>query len=398
MDQITPHTNDTSKVAVLPLDEGTAPLSVTAREDMDSVQTTSDQKIDQADEKSVQPSSTPRRECSHRGHGHGNGHELEHAEPARTPEAQLDRPRSRGRPSASVETSEDSFMDPSVRLALASVAGTSEDSYTDPSVRLARASIGSRRASRKRDVTPESTRPHTRSMCFQMSPDYKGDESVRLAKAAFNYSSMSTSKTSSRAQSKAVSTSPAASKFGEELDPLPGVKAKIRRHLRDSVPEYTELKVLRHHIGKSLDVMAVALMSPADPQRAKGGPREYMMSFTVTDHSIGPNAAAEVLLYRPHKDSLPKVKAGDIVLLRNFTVLSLKGKDYGLRTNDASSWAIFDTEDEPAQIRGPPVEYGEGEVTQVAYLREWYRFLNANSRSKLERANQKVINAGRASK
>ncbi|KAK8002905.1 hypothetical protein PG989_002624 [Apiospora arundinis] len=380
MDQNTPHSDESSKVATSPLDENASSMPAAAQ-DTNPVQGNSDKEKDQAGEETIHPGSPARRECSHHHghehehqHQHERQHQHEHAEPARTPAPHLEELRSREQPATSVETGEDSF--------------------TDPSVRLARASIASRRASRKRDVTPESTRPHTRSMCFQMSPDYKGDESVRLAKAAFNYSS----KSSSRDQSKAASTSPANSKFGEELDLLPGVKAKIRRHLRDSIPEYTELKVLRHHIGKSVDVMAVALMSPADPQRAKGGPREYMMSFTITDQSIGPSAAAEVLLYRPHKDSLPKVKSGDVVLLRNFTVLSLKGKDYGLRTNDTSSWAIFDTEDEPAQIRGPPVEYGDGETTQVAHLREWYSLLNANARSKLERANQKIINAGRASK
>ncbi|KAK8038025.1 hypothetical protein PG994_014792 [Apiospora phragmitis] len=227
-----------------------------------------------------------------------------------------------------------------------------------------------------------------------MSPDYKGDASVQLAKASFN----APSKSSSRDQSKAVSTSPAMSRFGEELDPLPDCKAKIRRHLHDAIPEYTELKVLRHHIGKSIDVMAVALMTPADPERARKGPREYTMAFTVTDHSVGPSAVNEVLFYRPHKDSLPKVKSGDIVLFRNFTVLAIKDKGYGLRTNDSSSWAIFDTEDEPAQIRGPPVEYGEGETTQVAYLREWYGLLDASSHKKLKRATEKIKNAGKLSK
>ncbi|KAK8066483.1 hypothetical protein PG997_013230 [Apiospora hydei] len=227
-----------------------------------------------------------------------------------------------------------------------------------------------------------------------MSPDYKGDASVQLAKAPFNVPS----KSSSRAQSKAASTSPATSKFGEELNPLPDCKAKIRRHLRNSIPEYTELKVLRYHIGKSIDVMAVALTTPTDPQRVKGGPREFSMSFTITDQSVGPNSVNEVLLYRPHKDSLPKVKSGDVVLLRNFTVVALKDKGYGLRTNESSSWAIFDAEDEPAQIRGPPVEYGEGETTHVAYLREWHGLLDDSARQKLNRANDKIIKAGKSSK
>ncbi|KAK8012577.1 hypothetical protein PG991_009952 [Apiospora marii] len=137
-------------------------------------------------------------------------------------------------------------------------------------------------------------------------------------------------------------------------------------------------------------------MSPDDPKRATKGPREYKMTFTVTDPSIA-SSVTLVQLYRPHKDSLPKVKSGDVVLLRNFTVLAIRGKDYGLRTNDSSSWAIFDTENEPAQIRGPPVEYGEGETTHVDYLREWYGLLDASSREKLGSASEKMMKANSSS-
>ena len=352
------HVNEAVEVFTSPLNEDSSASPAPAQEE-DSVRTMKQQEEDRTSGmvQSKTPSwldSAPR---------------LEPPKPAQTPTVQHNRAQSKGQATPSIEMGDDSF--------------------TDPSVRLARASIASRRVSRKRDATPESTRPHTRSMCFQMSPDYKGDASVQLAKASFNVPS----KSSSRDQSKAFSTSPATSKFGEELDPIPVCKAKIRRHLHESIPDYTDLKVLRHHIGKSIDVLAVAMMSPADPKRASKGPREYMMSFTVTDHSIAPSSVAEVLLYRPHKDSLPKVKSGDIVLLRNFTVLAIKGKEYGLRTNDSSSWAIFDTEDEPAQIRGPPVEYGEGETTHVGYLREWYSHLDASSREKLNKANKKFIEA-----
>ncbi|KAK8136425.1 hypothetical protein PG984_004365 [Apiospora sp. TS-2023a] len=354
------HVNETVEVVTSPLNEDSSTLPTPAQEE-DSVRATNKEEKGPTNEKiqSYPPSwldSAPR---------------LEPFRPAQTPTVQRNRPQSKERATPSIEVGDDSF--------------------TDPSVRLARASIASRRASRKHDATPESTRPHTRSMCFQMSPDYKGDASVQLAKASFNVPSNS----SSRDQSKAFSTSPATSKFGEQLNPMPVCKAKIRRHLHDSIPDYTELKVLRHHIGKSVDVLAVALMSPPEPERAKKGPREYMMSFTVTDHSTAPSSIAEVQLYRPHKDTLPKVKSGDVVLLRNFTVLAIKNKDYGLRTNDSSSWAIFDTEDEPAQIRGPPVEYGESEMTHVDYLREWYGLLDAGSRTKLEAANKKFIEAGR---
>ncbi|KAI0124240.1 hypothetical protein BJ170DRAFT_735933 [Xylariales sp. AK1849] len=258
----------------------------------------------------------------------------------------------------------------------------------DPSVKLARAAVASRRGNRY-EATPEVTRPHTRSRSLQKSPTPEvGDDSVQLAKA-----SLHTPSKAHKVDAKAPVSSPASSKLEEEAGSLTATKLKLVRHLRDELAEYTNLKVLRQHMGKSVDVMAIAMMSPADPQRAKGGPREYMMSFTVTDHSIGPNGLVEVQLYRPHKDSLPRVKAGDVVLLRNFGILSLKGKGFGLRTNDGSSWAVFDKVDEPAQINGPPVEYGDGETVFVGYLREWFGFLDEKAKEKLTLANDNIIDA-----
>ncbi|KAI1847216.1 hypothetical protein JX265_013341 [Neoarthrinium moseri] len=272
------------------------------------------------------------------------------------------------------------------------VSGDDTDDALDPSVRLAKAAVASKKGSRKREVTPEVHRPQTRSKSLQKSPTPEvADDSVQLAKASLN-----TPTKTEKADAKTVTSSPASSRVDEEPGSITASKLKLVRHLRDELPDCTTLKVLRQHMGKAVEVMAMAMMSPPDPQRAKGGPREYMMSFSITDHSIGPAGVAEVQLYRPHKESLPIVKAGDPVLLRNFTVVSLQGKGYGLRTNDGSSWAVFDAEDEPAQIKGPPVEYGESESTFAGHLREWFGLLDDKARHKLEKATQKIIETGKA--
>ncbi|KAI1326860.1 hypothetical protein F5Y16DRAFT_373612 [Xylariaceae sp. FL0255] len=248
----------------------------------------------------------------------------------------------------------------------------------DPSVNLARAANAAKRLTRNRDASAEMSRPHTRAPDARRSPTPEiEDPSVRLARAS-------------------VAGQPP--KPEEDSNSMAAAKLNLVRHLRDELPDCTSLKVLRQHLTKSLDVIAVAMMQPPEPRRAKGGPREYMMSFTVTDHSIGPHAVAEVLLYRPHKDFLPVVKYGDVVLLRSFTVVSLTGKGFGLRTNDSSSWAVFDHEDQPAQIKGPPVEYGDSETTYVTYLREWFGLLDEKAKEKLERANQKLMEASRPKK
>ncbi|KAI1651706.1 uncharacterized protein F4817DRAFT_323351 [Daldinia loculata] len=247
-------------------------------------------------------------------------------------------------------------------------------SQTDPSVQLARIAYAFKRRVKNHDANKITPADEINMSAVERSSPGVEDSSVQLARASLTRSSQGE----------------------EESYSMTAAKLKLVRHLRDELPDCTPLKVLRQHLQKKLDVIAVAMMHPPDPQRAKGGPREFMMSFTITDHSIGPYLVVEAQLYRPHKETLPIVKAGDVVLLRNFTVISLQGKGFGLRTNDESSWAIFDQDSEPPQIKGPPVEYGERETTYVAHMRAWYNLLDEKARLKLERANKKIIDAGKS--
>ncbi|KAI1096754.1 hypothetical protein F5B19DRAFT_434392 [Rostrohypoxylon terebratum] len=240
----------------------------------------------------------------------------------------------------------------------------------DPSVQLARATNASKRQSKQHEITKNNYANGKRLPPVDDATAPVEDPSVQLARASFNKA--------------------------EESNSMTAAKLKLVRHLRDELPDCTSLKVIRQHIHKKLSIIAMAMMQPPDPQRAKGGPREFMMSFTITDYSIGPHSVIEVQLYRPHKETLPIVKAGDAVLLRNFTVVSLHNKGYGLRTNDESSWAVFDQEGEPPQIKGPPVEYSAKETDYVAHLRVWFNLLDEKAKEKLERANKKIIDAGRS--
>ncbi|KAI1798869.1 hypothetical protein F4811DRAFT_546890 [Daldinia bambusicola] len=249
-----------------------------------------------------------------------------------------------------------------------------ETSPIDPSVQLARVANSSKRRARSNDATKTTSSDERNVRTLESSSPSVEDSSVRLARASITRSSQGE----------------------DESYSMTAAKLKLVRHLRDELPDCTPLKILRQHLQKKLDVIAVAMMHPPDPQRAKGGPREFMMSFTITDHSIGPYSVVEAQLYRPHKETLPIVRAGDVVLLRNFTAVSLQGKGFGLRTNDESSWAIFDHDGEPPQIKGPPVEYGDKETTYVAHMRAWYNLLDEKARTKLERANKKIIDAGKS--
>ncbi|KAI1075837.1 hypothetical protein F5B20DRAFT_558115 [Whalleya microplaca] len=274
--------------------------------------------------------------------------------------------------------------------------------HTDSSVQLARAANASRRARRQRDAESNGVHPHAQPVDLHSSPtSEEEDSSVQLARASL--------------------------KKSPQIEPdnpsMTAAKLKLSRHLRDELPDCTPLKLLRLHLRRKLDVMAVATMQPPAPRRAKGGPREYMLSFTVSDHTVGPHAVAEVQFYRPHIDFLPRVKTGDVVLLRRFTVVALPRKGFGLRTNDESSWAVFEApqhhpdhkgEDgdgsgdgsgdegegegvRPAQIRGPPIEYGSKETTYVADLRTWFGLLDdEKARALLARANRKIVDAGKS--
>jgi hypothetical protein len=171
--------------------------------------------------------------------------------------------------------------------------------------------------------------------------------------------------------------------------PIVDLKIRLSRALRTELGEFTALKVLRYNISKKLDVLAIATTTPAAPERAKVGPRHYQITFNITDPSIAPSGVTEVQVFRPYKDALPVIQAGDGILLRDFQVIALKNRGFALRSdqNDASSWAVFKDGQDEAEIRGPPVEYGVGEKSHIFSMKEWYGTLDSAALAKLKRAN-----------
>ncbi|KAI9729670.1 MAG: hypothetical protein M1818_008423 [Claussenomyces sp. TS43310] len=178
------------------------------------------------------------------------------------------------------------------------------------------------------------------------------------------------------------------SKETQNGQPAPDMSLRLRltRSLRSSLGDFTLLKVLRFHMEKRLDVLAIVTTKPPDAERAKTGPRQYHLRFNITDASIAPSSVAEAHIFRQYKDALPVIKPGDGIILRHFNVKPEKGRGFTLRSNDESSWAVF-SGDEIPQIRGPPLEFGEEESQYLADLRTWFQNLDPTSKAKLDKAN-----------
>lgn len=146
-----------------------------------------------------------------------------------------------------------------------------------------------------------------------------------------------------------------------------------------------------------VDVLAVVTNSTKEPQRAKGGPRDYYTIFQIADQSLPASSHVRVEVFRPWKAVLPAADVGDVVLLRAFVVKSKQRSPYLLST-DASGWCVWrfgehskadaevgdedvkpiwakrrlSSSDVREEVKGPPVEYGIAEKEQARNLRSWW--------------------------
>jgi hypothetical protein len=168
---------------------------------------------------------------------------------------------------------------------------------------------------------------------------------------------------------------------------------------------FTSLASLGQHVNPSspqtasVDVLAVVTDFTKEPERAKGGPRDYYTVCRVTDPTISASADVRVEVFRPWKAVLPAADVGDVVLLRAFFVKSKKRQAYLLST-DTSAWCVWrfaehskatarggasmrDGEqpvwarrmshsEAREEVKGPPVEYGMAEKEQARKLRDWW--------------------------
>ncbi|POS80291.1 hypothetical protein DHEL01_v201307 [Diaporthe helianthi] len=247
----------------------------------------------------------------------------------------------------------------------------------ESSMQFAKPSRASRRGSRippDQSPSPRTTRSQTMSFQQVASPNYEQED--MLARAGLR--SPSRRKVSATSANKA--------------------KNDLVKRLGTEMPECALLKDLKSYNKNTLDFAAVVTSTNTTPQRTKA--RQYVSSFTISDPSIAPQGVIEVSLFRAHKDYLPVVEPGDSILLRRFTVISLPGRGFGLRTEEESSWAVFNTDGEDAapQVRGPPVELSDTETSYVVDLRAWYAALDEGAKGKLAGAVGEAVQKGKESR
>ncbi|CAI4211322.1 unnamed protein product [Parascedosporium putredinis] len=251
-----------------------------------------------------------------------------------------------------------------------------EPAMEDPSTQLARASLAARRSNLAEASPPQTskaTRARTRSI--QMSETPEPATAAAAAAAAGPQSPLATQSQHSEAGADS-----------EEKSTMTALKLQLNKALRPRLPYLTALKSLRQNANRTVDVIG-------------HGPRDFLLGLNLTDQTAGPAQVVAVQILRPHIESLPVVREGDAVLLRGFAVTALRGRDFGLRSGDASSWAVFerDREDGLPQIKGPPVEVSPEEDAQANLLIRWYAALGAKAREKIALANQRMEEAGAAS-
>ncbi|CAH0053315.1 unnamed protein product [Clonostachys solani] len=301
--------------------------------------------------------------------------------------------RSRGhRKSLSSDSTSTRNQDPSILLAKANTGAAEPDlrrkHKTPPAIHTGRVT----RSQVEAGVGQTAGSPHTptRSMRHRATPETPhGSQASGVTRKGRSKSPASTSEL---LKTPSVAGSSAAAAAADD-EPISELKLRLLRDLRTNLGDFTPLKSLRNLASRTTDILAIATTTPPQPSRPKNGPRDYMVELILTDPSCAPSTVAVAHFFRPHQASLPTVHAGDVVLLRRFQVVSVRKRGFGIRTSDASAWAVFEKGDEEmlAQIKGPPVEPSDAEVAYAEGLRRWWALLDDKVKAKIEKATEKSV-------
>lgn len=232
-------------------------------------------------------------------------------------------------------------------------------------------------------------------------PTNTPEASERKKEIPLSVTTPSTARRSQRQASKQRSLSPPLLK-----------RASQSQGLSTTLSYFNPLTSLEMHLNQptTIDVIGVVASATSDPTRAKSGPRDWFTIFFISDPALQEyqdsqisegsprNRAAprnvRVEIFRPWKASLPLASPGDVIMLRAFVVKSRTRRPY-LLSNDASAWCVWrytGIEDSSKieaesgkpvwarkragsireEIKGPPIEVGDGERGRARELRDWW--------------------------
>lgn len=222
------------------------------------------------------------------------------------------------------------------------------------------------------------TQPAPRSPMLRTSPRHKPAVTDVKSSSPIQQSS------SVRQSSEAISADDDATLVTKPDLPSIGLSTPLAYYtpLRDLI--YFLNRSSQFHSSSNPDVLALCT-SPSTPhEKAKKGPRHWNTTLHITDLSTFPEVRT-VNIFRAYQSALPVAEIGDIILLRAFKVESRK-REPVLRSADESSWCVwrygkpvwgkkggeFGELRAREEVKGPDVERGQGEWTEVEKLRGWF--------------------------
>ncbi|PHH82058.1 hypothetical protein CDD82_7139 [Ophiocordyceps australis] len=276
-----------------------------------------------------------------------------------------------------------------------------QDDGHDPSVQLAMESEAA--SPGQTEAVKESIPPQGAPMTGRRR--WSNDPSILLVKADGAESNvgentpMTPRVTRSMAsQADAAMTSPSIAGSMSDSEEVAMLQKELQAIHQTDLADFVLLRSLRsrHLLKKTVDVMAVCTHTPPQPHRPKHGPRDYMLELVLTDFS-STLAISVAHIFRPHMASLPVAHVGDVILLRQMEVISLKGRGHGLKDKEMSAWAVFEKDDKEMlpQIKGPPVEVTQAEVDYAQLLRRRWTMQDDRARARVDQATRKAIEAGK---
>ncbi|CAG9999768.1 unnamed protein product [Clonostachys byssicola] len=303
--------------------------------------------------------------------------------------------RSRGhRKSLSSDSTSTHNQDPSILLAKANTGAAEPEPRrkhkTPPVIHTGRIT----RSQVEAGVGQTAGSPHTPTRSTRLGATPETPHGSQASGATRKGRSKSPASTSELLKTPSVAGSPAAAAAADG-EPISELKLRLSRDLRTNLGDFTPLKSLRM-ASKMTNILAIATRTPPQPSRPKNGPRDYMVELILTDPSCAPSTVVVAHFFRPHQAALPTVHVGDVVLLRQFQIVSVRKRGFGIRTSEESAWAVFEKDDEEQipQIKGPPVEPSDAEVSYAEGLRRWWTLLDDKVKTKIEKATEKTVQLG----